>query len=189
MVMKKTFSELLLGSDLRRLMGNHKVAEAVFDQASFDELFGLVFHHERALVMHAVDAVEKITQRHPAYLNPHKDQLMAVLKSADHKELKWHIAQLLPRVVLLEKELNDVWHILSYWSRNTNESRVVRVNALQGLFDLSRQHPDRRVELNAIIGALEHELIPSLQTRIRKLKKMLIAYPDRKLRYDRVNRG
>jgi len=171
--MKKTFSELLLGGDLRKLRSNHKAVEAVYDQASFDELFGLIFHHERPLVMRAADAVEKITLRHPAYLNPHKAQLMAVFKSADHKELKWHMAQLLPRVELSGTELNEVWHILSYWVRNSNESKIVRVNALQGLYDLSRQHVDRQAEFNTVVADLEHELIPSLQARIHKLKKKL----------------
>jgi hypothetical protein len=121
--------------------------------------------------MRAVDAVEKVTSKHPEFLRPHKQQLLSVLKGADHKELKWHIAQLVPRLDLTADELKDVWHMLSYWSLNKNESKIVRVNALQGLFDLSRDNHALKEEFNNIISAMEHEMIPSIQARIRKLKK------------------
>jgi uncharacterized protein with von Willebrand factor type A (vWA) domain len=169
---KEEFTHLLLGKDLRTIRQNSIVVHSVQDQQTFDELFRLVFHHERPLVMRAVDAVEKITSRHPEFLIPHKLQLLSVLKSADHKELKWHIAQLVPRIDLTHEELSDVWHTLAFWALNKNESKIVRVNALQGLFDLSKEKPDLKAEFNRIISAIEHEMIPSIQARIRKLRKI-----------------
>lgn len=170
--MQTEFIRLLLGKDLRRLKGNSKAIEAVTDQGSFDELFKLIFHHERNLVMRAIDAVEKITAYRPEYLTPHKKQLLNVLHSADHKELKWHIAQLLPRIKLTENELDEVWHILSYWALNPNESKIVRVNSLQGLFDLCVDNDDLKSQFHDIMTKMEHERIPSIQARIRKLKRM-----------------
>lgn len=123
--------------------------------------------------MRAVDAVEKVTKNHPEFLTPHKGQLMGVLKSADHKELKWHIAQLIPRIELSKNELVDVQHVLNYWALNKNESKIVRVNALQGLFDLSQKHPEVKQELVKVMANMEHELIPSIQARIRRLKKLI----------------
>lgn len=170
---KDSFTYLLSGRDIRTVKQNSIVVRAVTDQRSFDQLFALVFHHERPLVMRAVDAVEKITLKHPEFLKPHKVQLMSVLKSADHKELKWHITQLIPRIDLSEAELRDVVHILSYWALNKNESKIVRVNALQGLFDLSRKHSKVNEDLTKAISAMDHELIPSIQARIKKIKKEL----------------
>jgi hypothetical protein len=171
---KEYFTSLLLGGDLRRLRENSIVVRAVADQLSFDELFALVFHHERHLVLRAIDAVEKVTIKHPEFLRPHKTQLMSVLKSADHKELKWHVAQLIPRVELTEAELTEVRHILNYWALNKNESKIVRVNALQGLFDLSKKHSEVRSDLASAIAGMEHEMIPSIQARIKKLKKLCL---------------
>ena len=168
---KGSFTNLLLGKDLRTLGQNNIVVQTVHDQCTFDELFSLIFHHERSLVMRAVDATEKITSKHPEFLAPHKSQLLTVLKSADHKELKWHIAQLLPRVALSAAELKDVWHTLAYWALNKNESKIVRVNALQGLFDLSKIDRELKADFEKTISALEHEMIPSIQARIRKLKR------------------
>jgi hypothetical protein len=169
--MEKGFTQLLLGSDLRQLKNSGTVFEAVHDQESFDELFSLIFHHERPLVMRAADAVEKITAKKPEFLRPHKLQLLSVLKSADHKELKWHVAQLLPRIELDSEELEYVWHMLTYWALNKNESKIVRVNSLQGLFELKILHADLSDSFEKTMESMEHEMVPSIQARIKKLKK------------------
>src|SRR5687767_12489657 len=163
------FTKLLLGKDLRTIGQNNIVIRAVKDQKSFDELFRLIFHHERPIVMRVADAVEKLTVKHPEYLKSHKSQLLRALKSADHKELKWHIAQLITRVDLNRKELEDVWHILTYWTQNKNESRIVRVNSLQGLFDLSRLHPEFRKDFDKTVATIEREGVPSIRARIRRI--------------------
>lgn len=69
---QESFTSLLLGRDLRTVKQNSILVQAVKDQHAFDELFSLVFHHERPLVMRAVDAVEKITVKHPEFLIPHR---------------------------------------------------------------------------------------------------------------------
>lgn len=168
---KGGLTHLLLGKDLRTIRQNSIVVQSIHDQQAFDELFSLVFHHERPLVLRAVDAVEKVTSKYPEFLRPHKIQLLSILKSADHKELKWHVAQLLPRVPLSAEETEKVWHTLSYWVLNRNESKIVRVNALQGLFDLAKINSNLKPELENIMAAIDHELIPSIKARIRKIKK------------------
>jgi hypothetical protein len=118
--------------------------------------------------------VEKITVRDPEYLKPHRAQLLNVLMSAAHKELKWHIAQLIPRMDLSKKELHDVWHVMAYWAGNKNESRLVRVNSLQGLYDLSLNRPELKENFMATMKLMEREAIPSIQARIRNIKKMMV---------------
>jgi len=166
------FAHLLLGKDLRRLKGADKAVHAVHDQASFDALFRLLFHHERPLVMRAADAVEKISASNRHYLEPHKKQLLDLLKSADHKELKWHIAQMVARIALTDTERDHVWHTLTYWVRNPNESKIVRVNALQTLFELAAKHPSLREDFDRSLSAIAHEPIPSLQARIKKIRQV-----------------
>lgn len=171
--MKKDFAPLLLGKDLRTNARNKEVINSVRDQKSFDELFSLIFHHERPLVMRAADAVEKITAIHREFLIPHKPQIMSLLKSAMNNEFQWHIAQLIPRIDLNEEELKEAWAILTYWAKNPNESKIVRVNSLQALFDLSRPYPELRADFEKTLHGMEHEPIPSIQARIKKLKKLL----------------
>jgi len=175
---KESFTSLLLGKDLRTIRQNGVVVNSIHDQHTFDELFSLVFHHERTLVMRAIDAVEKVTSKRPEFLITHKYQLLEILNSADHKELKWHIAQLITRVDLSRKELEDVWHILTYWTQNKNESRIVRVNSLQGLFDLSRMHPEFRKDFDKTVATIERERVPSIRARIRRIRECPSLRPD-----------
>jgi hypothetical protein len=170
---KGDFANLLLGRDLRTVRKNSIVVRSVSDQRSFDELFGLIFQHQRPLVMRAADAVEKITVVHREYLAPHKQQLLSILRSADHKELKWHIAQLISRIELAPDEFIDVWHILTYWALNTGESKIVRVHALQALFDLSERGVDYRNALLETLRSLRHDIAPSVKVRIERIVNRL----------------
>jgi len=161
-----------MGKDLRTNKRSQAIILRIKDQPAFDELFAFLFHHERPLVMRTADAIEKITRTRAEFLQPHKAHLFSLLKTSDHIELKWHIAQLLPRVTLLEKEREQVWNTLHYWALNPNESKIVRVNALQGLYDLSLQHPELKEQFMHTLNGMEHEPIPSIQARIRKLRKL-----------------
>ena len=170
--MKNDFRPLLLGKDLRSIARVNALVKEVRDQEAFDDLFKLLLHHERLLVMRAADAVEKVTVRRPEFLLPHKHQLFALLKGAIHKELKWHLALIITRVPLSPEELEDVWTDLNYWLQNANESKIVRVNALQGLFDLSRRYPGMGRRFKEALSQVHHERIPSIQARVRKLEKL-----------------
>lgn len=167
------FARLLLGKDLRTIKKSNKVVQLVEDQATFDTLFALLLHHERTLVMRAADAVEKITIRHKEFLQPHKHQILSLLKSPIPIEFKWHVAQLIPRLQWDPEELQDVWTTLAYWAQNPNESKIVRVSALQALFELSQLNPSFKQRFINVFQILEHETIPSLKARIRKLRKAM----------------
>ena len=166
----RSFKSLLPGKNSGTLRQNNINVDSIDDQRKFDNLFHLVFHNERTLVIRAADAIEKITAIRPEFLKPHKNQLLEALNTAHHKELKWHIARLIARIGLTETELNDVWHKLSYWALNKSESKITRVSALQGLFDLSMANPVLKGDFEMIVVALGHEMIPSIQAKIRKLK-------------------
>ena len=169
----KDFAHRLLGKDLRTIAKSNEVVQSIQDQSSFDALFALLWHHERPLVMRAADAVEKVTRSRREFLEPHRDQLLSLLKSAIHKEVKWHVAQLVSRLKLTEAELKEVWSVLMYWAKNPNESKIVRVNSLQGLFEIAQQMPSLQDGFEQTLNNLDHEPIPSIQARIKKLRKAL----------------
>ena len=171
--MKIDFAPLLLGKDLRSISRSDEVARTVEDQESFDQLFNLLLRSERLLVMRAADAIEKITLSHPGFLQPHKKQLLSLLKSSVHKEFKWHLGLLTTRVDLDKEELREVWGVLGYWAQNPNESRIVRVNSIQGLFELVQKDPTLREAFENVLKAIENESVPSLRARIKKLKKAM----------------
>ena len=63
----------------------------------------------------------------------------------------------------------EVSDALTSWVTDSSECKIVRVNALQALYDINKQYNERDEELKELIGNLKKEKIPSLISRIRKL--------------------
>ena len=163
----------LKGGDLRSIGKVEVIIKAIKTQTDFNNLFKGLFATDRLVIMHSADAIEKVTLLHPEYLKQYKKQILKLLKSAEHIELKWHLAQLITRVNLNETEIGIVWDTLTKWALNTKESRIVRVLSFQGLFDLLKQYPELNKDFNDTMLILEKEPIPSIAARIRILKKKM----------------
>ena len=164
------FESYLKGNDLRSIAGVEDLLPLIKTQADFDALFRYLFTGDRLLVMRAVDAVEKITRSTPQYLAEHASELLDLLAAAHDIELKWHLALLLPRISLEPSELDIVWNTLAGWAQDTAESRIVRVNSLQALHEITTRRPELRNACLAIFQAVEGESVPSIKARLRKLK-------------------
>lgn len=109
----------------------------------------------------------------PEYLYSHAKELLDLSRRTTFIELKWHLAQLLTRLDFSEEEFVTVWDMLTSWALDKQESRIVRVNAMQGLFDLLPQHQELLQDFNLTIAEMETEPIPSIKARIRMLKSKL----------------
>lgn len=165
----ETFLRLLQGGDLRSLARTNEVVALVKDQRDADKLFGLLHHPDRKVVMRAADALEKITATDNTYLLSHAVEIKGLLFEARDKELKWHLSLLVSRLPLTEAELQKIWAQLCAWLEDKKESRIVRVNALQALYNLSQQDAALRSRLQAIATAVKQDHIQSLEARMRKL--------------------
>lgn len=141
-------------------------------QEEFDHLFKLIFHHERRIAVQSIDAVEKVTRKKPWLLEKHKEQLFALLGDDPNTEMKWHLAQIASRMNLSPGEFRRVWALLTHWTNNPNESKMVRVNSLQSLFDLYAKSGDPVLlsSFQNTVRKMERERIPSISARIKKLR-------------------
>jgi hypothetical protein len=161
----------LSGGDLRTIGKSNSMIARIHDQEDFDELFQFLFHKDRLVVMRAADTIEKISRNHPHYLEKHKKAIIDLGKKAENKELQWHIAQLIPRLQLNPDQLGTAWHLVKRWVKDKNNSRIVRVNSLQALFELKGHSQYLEKDLQLILKELEKEKIPSINARIRLLNK------------------
>lgn len=166
------FPHLLLGRKLRTDR-QQRINESIDNQWSFDELFKLLFHHEKVVAQRAIKAIVMVVKNQPDYLQPHAEQLLTLLRSPDHKEIKSHVIQLIPKVDLLQSDLESVWHILAYMALNQNEQKTIRVNALQSLFELTDRQATFVYELQDILNSLTYDATPSIQAKILKLHGLL----------------
>lgn len=165
-----SFEKLIGEGDLRSIGNSNAIIEKIKNQNSFDELFTLLFHPNRLIVMRAADAIEKLTITKPLYLAKHKKALIKLCHAAIHKELKWHLALLVARVDLEAEEFSNVWELLTQWAKDKTNSKIVRVNSLQSLFELSNHRTEKKKLFGTILNALEKEHIPSIDARIKKLR-------------------
>ncbi|HZX58393.1 MAG TPA: hypothetical protein VFE54_06695 [Mucilaginibacter sp.] len=169
-----SFEQILSGGDLRSIGRSNTLVSKITDQQEFDQLFKLLFHSDRLVMMRAADAMEKVTIDHPEYLSGHSKEIINLSEDAENKELKWHLALLIPRFHLDGKEFEEAWGLLVKWAKDKTNSRTVRVNAIQGLFELARQNNGLLQNLKVILSKIKTEDIPSLNARIKKISKFLI---------------
>lgn len=170
--MNKNLAKLLSGGNLRSIGHVTQVIGEIRNQAKFDDLFQYLFSTNRTWIMRAADAIEKITKIHPEYLEKHKSALFKLLETAIDKELKWHLALILPRLSLSSGDCVSLFVKLSDGAMNSKESKIVRVNCLQGLFELTHTNPKFNRAFRLLLLKLREENIPSLNARINKLTKV-----------------
>jgi hypothetical protein len=161
---------LLSNGDLRSIASVEELLPQIGIQEDFDTLFAYLFSDNRLLVMRAADAVEKLTRRQSQYLVGHEAEILQLLETARDIELKWHLALLMPRLTLSPDDLAHVWQVLAGWAVSENESRIVRVNSLQALYEFSVQNPEKQEELDVIFNKVQQEGVPSINARIKRLK-------------------
>ena len=163
------FDKILSGGDLRSIGNSNSVIVKILTQNDFDELFKCLFHQDRLVVMRAADIIEKVTINNQHFLATHQKEIIDLLKHAKNKELKWHLALLVPRLFMDKAAFDSTWNILTQWAKDTTNSRIVRVNAIQGLFEMMKQEPRLEKDFKITLDEMQNENIPSLNARIRKL--------------------
>jgi hypothetical protein len=165
----KDFTTLLSGGDLRSIGKSNEIVALINSQEDFDSLFYFLFSNDRLAVMRAADSIEKITKSHSLYLQPHAKEIVQLMHTAKNKELKWHLALLLSRLNLTNEEAPIVYDALTRWFLDKQESKIVRVNALQCLYHLAKRKPSFQSSLQHNIQVVARENIPSINARIHKL--------------------
>lgn len=137
--------------------------------------------------MRASDAVEKITRLRPELLRPYKKDFLNIFARIDQKEVRWHLAQILPRLELTKKERQQVFEILVSFLED--DSRIVKTFAMQGLADIAEMDRSYLPRVVRIVEGLMASGIPAIQSRGKKLlPKLTDARPNPALNRTRQKR-
>ena len=137
------------------------------DPNLFADLVASLSSDSAAIRMRASDAIEKITREHPDYLIPHKKLFLNQISTCIQKEVRWHLAQILPRLHLTKLEREKVYQLLLLYLED--KSSIVRTFAMQALVDISVQDQTYRSSVLPIIKKLAKTGSPAMQSRGRKL--------------------
>lgn len=137
------------------------------DPGLFPELIAGLWSEDPLVRMRSADASEKVTRRNPEILRPYKKELLGLMTEAREQELRWHLAVMIPRLLLTAKERQlAVSSLISYLE---DRSSIVKTFALQGLADLAQHDPRIRPRVVDILREATRKGTPAMKARSRKL--------------------
>jgi hypothetical protein len=158
----------LEGGDRRSIgRSNEVVAEVLASPELFGALFAGLSVDNPVIRARAADAVEKISVIHPEYLRPYRARLVGEYARCEQKEVRWHVAQMLPRLRWNTREQQQVYDILIDYLRDS--SSMVKTFAMQALADLTKQAPELRPAVLQQLKKLTVRGTPAMRARGRKL--------------------
>jgi len=158
----------LTGGDRRSIGQSNDVAALVLKQP---HLFGELIHGQRAadplVRMRAADAAEKVSRKQPELLRPFKRELMHLLEETSEQELRWHLAQMVPRLPLTTKErLRATAAFRRYLG---DRSSIVKTCAMQALADIAAKDESLLLETKALLQESMKSGTAAMKARGRKL--------------------
>jgi 3-methyladenine DNA glycosylase AlkD len=117
--------------------------------------------------MRAADAAEKLTAGHPELLAPFKATLLDEVAAVHQQEVRWHVAQMIPRLALTRTERAKAVAILT--SYLGDDSAIVQTFSMQALADLAGNDARRRARTAEIVEDLVKRGSPAVRSRGRRL--------------------
>ena len=163
---------ILEEGDLRSIGRVTEVLTLIQDQPNlFPEVIQAMTHADPGVRMRASDAVEKITRSKPDFLQPHKTYLLKKVLDSEQQEVRWHLAQIIPRLDLTPKErLRVAGKLFAYLE---DDSKIVQTNTLQALVDLAWDNDDLFNKVRAEVERLVDEGSSAVSNRAGKLFQQL----------------
>lgn len=159
---------LLAGGD-RRSIGRvpEIVATVQANPTLLAELVAAMGDADPVVRMRAADAVEKATAAHPEWLAPYTAQLLGPLAAVPQQEVRWHVAQLLPRLALDDDRRQVAAGIL--FGYLDDRSAIVRTCALDALTRLAAGDLELQARVVPALEAALRDGTPAERSRTRRL--------------------
>jgi HEAT repeat protein len=176
MLSSKELLNNLTGGDRRSIGQSDEVAALVLGRpALFPRLMQGLWSSDPLIRMRAADAAEKVSSRRPDLLRPFKAKLLCLLDEATQQEVRWHLAQMIPRLRLSKKDrLRAASAFRLYLS---DRSSIVKTSALQALADLAHTDDELMPEVKDLLTAVTKVGTAAMRARGRKLLRQLEHNP------------
>ena len=162
------------GGDRRSTDAAGEVALAVLAEPTLaPKLVALLRHGDPIVRMRAADALEKATRQQPDLLTPFARELLHEIGPIPQQEVRWHVAQMIPRLSLDAQSRAEAVTLLRVYL--ADPSRIVIVEALTALAALARDDAALRVWLLPDLREAVANGAPSVRARARRLLSDLTA--------------
>ena len=165
-------SEILLklkGGDLRSIGGAEEVvADVLQNPVLFGEVFEGMLNDDPLVRMRSADALEKVSARHPEYLQPFKKRLINEVSQIKQQEVRWHVAQMFSYLEVSRVERDEMIKVLLSYL-DTDKSKIVKVFSMQTLADLAEKDELIRPKVVRKIEEILETGSPAIVSRAKKL--------------------
>lgn len=161
--------ELLSTGDKRTVAGTDAAVRLLRENpGQIETTIHLMRTEEGAVAMRAADCLEKFSREHSVALNKYASELIAILGSSNQQEIRWHLAQILPRMALTTEQFKLVSAI---WSDDVyhHRSSIVRTESLQALYEISQKYPPAQSTAEVAMVFSLDKGTRAMKARARKL--------------------
>lgn len=167
---------MLTGGDLRSIgRSEEAAAEVLANPPLFSHLIRAMGSSDPILRMRAADAAEKVTAHNPMLLERHKKKILSTIAAIDQKEVRWHVAQMIPRLSMTAVERKQAVRILNGYLEDP--SSIVRTSAMQALADIARGDQRLQAVIRKTIERFTESGTPAMKARGKKLLTQLRGRP------------
>jgi hypothetical protein len=158
----------LSGGDRRSIgAAGQVVAHVLHNPASLAAVIEGIFHRDAVIAMRCADVAEKVSAMHPDWLQPFCGDLVKIACECKQQEVRWHIAQMLPRVHLSTLQKKTAIGLLFEYLGD--ESKIVKVFAVTALADFAAADASLRNRLVPVLKQFVRNGSPAMRNRARKL--------------------
>lgn len=160
--------KILSGGDRRSIgKAGRVVGQILKNPALFDEVIGGFTHSDPVIRMRCADVAEKVSAAHPEWLQPHKQALLSLASTVREKEVRWHMAQMIPRLELVPRERQRAVALLFKYLEGG--SQIVKTFSMQALFDMSAADARLRARVVPVLEDAVENGSPATRSRAKKL--------------------
>jgi hypothetical protein len=169
-----------LGGGDRRSIGRADavVRRLLSDNSGFAEIVAGLSASDALLCMRCADVAEKVSSVHPEWREPYKKIILDLAECAEQKELRWHLAQIVPRLRLAAAERAKAVQLLFGWL--DDPSKIVKTFALDALAGFAQKDANLRRRLKPLLENARRSGSPAMRVRASKLLHRL--YGSRRAR-------
>ena len=139
------------------------------DGKLFPQLIAGLSSEDAVVRMRAADAAEKVTRKRKDLMGRYKRSLLVLMGVEKQREVRWHLAVMIPRLHLNGEEREwAMWMLEEYLQ---DGSSIVKTFALEGMADVARQYRDEKMRRRVLetLRQAERSGTAAMKARSRKL--------------------
>jgi hypothetical protein len=161
---------MMHGRNRRARMGADEAAAAASrDPRLFAALIDAMRSTDTLLAARSAEAADRASADNPALLEPHKRDLLGRLAQIDEREVRWHVAQMLPRLRLEGAERERAVDLVVGWLEGRDGGAMAAAGGFESLAVLADGDPHLLEAVKPVLERHANGGPPAVRARARSV--------------------